>query len=92
MRKKNGTELIDEYAMFVYTFQAMWLHRPLEEYLVFVGIRAAHTSFSPVTLAAAPAKTKYRKIIINMKKELDLFLQQDLNTEATPFIGTWPAF
>ena len=31
--------------MFVYTFQAMWLHRPLEEYLIFVGIDAAHTSF-----------------------------------------------
>ena len=36
--------------MFVYTFQAMWRHRPLEEYLVFVGIRAAHTSISPFTL------------------------------------------
>ena len=36
--------------MCVYTFQAMWRHRPLEEYLVFVGIRDAHTSFSPFTL------------------------------------------
>ena len=35
--------------MFVYTFQDMWRRRPLEEYLVFVGIRAAHTSFSPFT-------------------------------------------
>ena len=86
-----GLNLSTNMPMFVYTFQAMWLHRPWEEYLVFVGIRAAHTSFSPVTLAAAPAKTKYRKIIINMKTELDLFLQQDLNTEATSFIGTWPA-
>ena len=25
-------------------------HRPLEEYIVSVGIRAAHTSFSPFTL------------------------------------------
>ena len=36
--------------MFVYTFQAMWRHRPLEEYLVFVWIRAAHASFSSFTL------------------------------------------
>ena len=36
--------------MFVCTFQAMWRHRPLEAYVVFVGIRAAHTSFSPFTL------------------------------------------
>ena len=36
--------------MFVYTFQAMWRHRPVEEYLVIVGIRAAHTSFSLFTL------------------------------------------
>ena len=34
---------------FVYTFQAMWRHRPLKEYSVFVGIRAAHTFFSPFT-------------------------------------------
>ena len=32
--------------MFVYTFQAMWRHRPLEEYLVFVGIRDNITDLS----------------------------------------------
>ena len=48
--KTNGTELIDELSMFVYTFQAMWRHRPLKEYSVFVGIRVACTSFSPYTL------------------------------------------
>ena len=42
--------------------------------------------------ASASDKTKYRKIIINTKKELDLFLQQELNANATAFIDTWPAF
>ena len=37
--------------------------------------------------ASASAKTKYQKIIINTKKELGLFLQQELNAKAT-----WPAF
>ena len=41
--------------MFVYTFQAMWRHRPLKEYSVFVGIRVACTSFSPYTLGIATA-------------------------------------
>ena len=36
--------------------------------------------------ASASAKTKYQKIIINTKKELDLFLQQELNAKATAFI------
>ena len=47
-----GLNLSTNLPMFVYTFQAMWRHRPLEEYLVFVGIRAAHTSFSPFSLYA----------------------------------------
>ena len=38
--------------------------------------------------ASASATTKYRKIIINMKKDLDLFLQQELNAKATAFIDT----
>ena len=33
--------------------------------------------------ASASAKTKYRKIMINTKKELDLSLQQELNAKAT---------
>ena len=41
--------------------------------------------------AFASAKTKYRKTIINTKKELDLFLQQELKAKATAFIDTWPA-
>ena len=41
--------------------------------------------------ASASAKTKYQKIIIITKKELDLFLQQELNAKATAFIDTWPA-
>ena len=50
-----GLNLSTNLPMFVYTFHAMWRHRPLEEYLVFVGIRAAYTSFSPFTLAVARA-------------------------------------
>ena len=46
--------------MFVYIFQAMWRHRPLEEYSVFVGIRAAHTSFSPFTLTSPPPPLRWR--------------------------------
>ena len=46
-----GLNLSKNLPMFVYTFQAMWRHQPLEEYLVFVGIRDAHTSFSPFTLS-----------------------------------------
>ena len=42
--------------------------------------------------ASASAKTKSRKIIINVKKELDLFLLQELNVKTTAFIDTWPAF
>ena len=42
--------------------------------------------------ASAAAKTKYRKLIINTKKELDLFLHQELNAKAMAFIDTWPAF
>ena len=42
--------------------------------------------------ASASAKTKYRKIIINTKKEFDLFMQQELNAKAMAFIETWPAF
>ena len=45
--KRMRLNLSTKLPMFVYTFQAMWRHRPLEEYLVFVGIRAAHTSFTP---------------------------------------------
>ena len=47
-----GLNLSTNLPMFVYTFQAMWRHRPLDEYLVFVGIRAAHTSLSPFTLVS----------------------------------------
>ena len=50
-----GLNLSTNLPMFVYIFQAMWRHRPLEEYFVFVWIRAAHTSFSPFTLNG-PAK------------------------------------
>ena len=42
--------------------------------------------------ASASAKPKYRKIMINTKKELEFFLQQELNTNATSFIDTRPAF
>ena len=45
-----GLNISTNLPMFVHTFQAMCRHRPLEEYLYFVGIRAAHTSFSPFTL------------------------------------------
>ena len=45
-----GLNLSTNLPMFVYTFQEMWRHRHLEEYLIFVGIRAAYTSFSPFTL------------------------------------------
>ena len=48
--KQMGLNLSMNLPMFVYTFQAMWHHRPLKEYSVFVGIRIACTSFSPYTL------------------------------------------
>ena len=48
--QRMGLNLSTNQPMFVYTFQAMWRHRPFEEYFVFVGIRAVHTSFSPFTL------------------------------------------
>ena len=48
-----GLNLSKNLPMFVYTFEAMRRHRPLEEYLVFVGIRAVHTSFSPFTLVGS---------------------------------------
>ena len=48
--KRMGLNLSTNLPMFVYTFQAMLRHRPLKEYSVFVGIRAAHTFFSPFTL------------------------------------------
>ena len=35
--------------------------------------------------AFASAKTKYGKIVINTKKELDLLKQQELNAKATAF-------
>ena len=46
-----GLNLSTNLQMFVYTFQAMWRHRPLEEYSAFIGIRVACTFFSPYTLA-----------------------------------------
>ena len=42
--------------------------------------------------ASASAKTKYWKIIINTMKQLDLFLQEELNMKETSFNDTWPAF
>ena len=45
--KLIGLNLSTNLPMSVYTFQAMWRHRPLKEYSVFVGIRVACTSFSP---------------------------------------------
>ena len=54
--------------MFVYTFQAMWRHRPLEEYLVFVGIRSAHTSFSPFTLRNTAPRESQNYALIKLDK------------------------
>ena len=51
--KRMGLNLATNLPMFVYTFQAMWHHRPLKEYSVYVGIRAACTSISPYTLRVA---------------------------------------
>ena len=45
-----GLNLSTNLTMFVYTFQAMWRHRPLKEYSIFVGILVACTSFSSYTL------------------------------------------
>ena len=50
--KRMGLNVASNLPMFVYTFQAMWRHRPLKEYSVFIGIRVACTSFSPYTLGA----------------------------------------
>ena len=48
--KRMGLNLSTNLPMFVYAFQAMWRHRPLKEYSVFVGIRVASTFFSLYTL------------------------------------------
>ena len=45
--KRMGLNLSTNLPMFVYTFQAIWRHRPLKECWVFVGIRAVSTFFSP---------------------------------------------
>ena len=54
MLKTNGTERIDESADVCLHFSGhvTYLVRPLEEYLVFILIRTAHTSFSPFTLGS----------------------------------------
>ena len=57
--KRMGLNLSTNLPMFVYTFKAMSRHRSLEEYLVFVGIRAALTSFSPFTLGRALSPLPY---------------------------------
>ena len=54
--KRMGLNLSTSLSMFAYSFQAMWRHRPLEEYSAFVRIRAAHTSFSPFTLEETASK------------------------------------
>ena len=54
-----GLNLLTNLPMFAYTFQDMWRHRPLEEVLVFVGIRVAHTSFSPFTLHCGKETPKH---------------------------------
>ena len=61
--KRMGLNLSTNLPMFIYTFQAMWRHRPVEEYLVFVGIRAAHTSISPFTLVAADCILSKKSLI-----------------------------
>ena len=49
MLKTNGTELIDESADVCLHFSGHVTPRPLEEYfIVFVGIRDAHTSFGQI--------------------------------------------
>ena len=55
--KRMGLNLSTNLPMFVYTFQAMWCHRPLKEYSVFVGIRAASTFLSLYTLSKWPCLT-----------------------------------
>ena len=43
--------------------------------------------------ASASGKTKYRKILgffAITKKALNFLQQQELNTDSTPFIDTWP--
>ena len=54
-----GLNLLTNLPMFVYTFKAMSRHWSLEEYLVFVGIRAELTSFSPFTLGRALSPLPY---------------------------------
>ena len=48
--KRMGLNLSTNLPMFLYTFHAMWRHRPLKECSVFVGIRVACTFFSRYTL------------------------------------------
>ena len=66
MLKTNATELIDESADVLFTlFRLCGRHRPLEEYLVFVGIRDAHTSFSPFTsVVGASDRSLWRSLTL----------------------------
>ena len=65
-----GLNLSTNLPLFVYTFQAMWRHRPLEEYSVFVGIRAAYSFFSPFTLMQAKITIFYSMLVQNRKWEI----------------------
>ena len=56
--KRMGLNLSTNLPMFIYTFPAMWRHRPLKEYKVFVGILAAHTFFSPFTLSPTRPRSR----------------------------------
>ena len=60
MLKANGTELIDESADVCLHFSGHVTSPAFGRvYLVFVGIRAAHTSFSPFTLACTPCFAEF---------------------------------
>ena len=83
-----GLNLSTNLPMFVYTFQAMWRHRPLEVYLVFVGIRAAHTSVSPFTLLVLPSSTSVFVINEPMKENL-LALTSFFSYQQFPIINPY---
>ena len=60
--------------MFAYTFQAMWRHRPLKEYSIFVGIHVASTFFILYTLGLPSREILLLEAVDELLKEPDLLL------------------
>ena len=83
--KRMGLNLSTNLPLFVYTFQAMWRHRPLKEYSFFIGIRVACTFFSPYTLTHTMTHIMHSKIRNQIgsqagRLKLSLYLKKNVFT------------